>query len=116
MPLVSGCYCLDAFATEHCELMACEDIIVSTEHPAASSNVTILPNPSNGVVHINVSTEIQSPIYWKLFNQLGIEYQHGIITHANSQIDFGNEIPSGVYFIQLTSGQRQLEIEKIIIE
>lgn len=116
MPPASGCYCLTAFATDQCELTSCMDITVATIGPNSKSEYSVLPNPTNGSVHIDLSSEIDLPVHWKLYDQLGTEYQNGIIHESISRLDFGNQLPSGVYFIKIGTGQHELGITKLIIE
>lgn len=116
LPPTSGCYCLTAFATEQCELTSCMDIVLANNEPDNKSGYNILPNPTNGIVSINLTDVIDLPLYWSLYDQLGIEQHHGILLESNSGLDFGNKLSPGVYFIKIGSDQDVLGITKLIIE
>jgi hypothetical protein len=92
------------------------DILLATNTPGNQSGFTILPNPTSGIVNIYLSSVTDLPVSWKLYDHLGILHQQGKIFEANSVLEFGDKIPSGVYYIKIETDQNVLGITKVIIE
>jgi hypothetical protein len=58
----------------------------------------VYPNPSNGIFHINFSTNQLKK--YRLTDALGNTIQEGIFSSATAQLSLENE-KSGIYFLQV---------------
>lgn len=95
-----GCYCIDILFIDSCVYTWCSDILLSTEGPA-TSEFTIVPNPSNGKINIGLADTKNLPVEWTLHDHQGREINSGTITKSDTELNFGEEVASGLYFIVL---------------
>ncbi|MBO9699946.1 MAG: T9SS type A sorting domain-containing protein [Sporocytophaga sp.] len=73
-----------------------------------TKNISIFPNPSNGVVNIQSDTD---EISVKVFNHLG-----QIIRTYKSSLNHSFDLPKGFYLIESTNNLGYMSISKIIVE
>jgi hypothetical protein len=79
--------------------------------PKSSSDFTLFPNPSNGI--INISNPSEEKMYIQITNLIGEEVESRISSQATISIDLSKQ-PSGIYFASLIT-PKSIEIKKIIL-
>ncbi len=79
--------------------------VVNTNSANSNLNWTVSPNPSNGILNINIADNAEKTAKIAIYNTLGQLLQTENIT-ANAQINFTN-LPNGVYNIVLTTEKGQ---------
>jgi len=104
-----------------CENFA-ENTITVVEFTGIDANsyypeISISPNPNNGIFNLNINLPEVKSIDLKVFNSLNevVFVSKGILTDQSSSanIDLGN-FPAGIYYVHLTSLNNQW-IKKVII-
>ena len=76
----------------------------------AQSNVRIYPNPTTGIIHIQTD-EYEQDMQYKVMNVYGQCVESGTLYSNELSLE---RYPSGLYFIQLLSGNQIVVNEKII--
>lgn len=87
-------------------------IVTVEEKPITKSN-KIFPNPTSGILTLELSTPNEKS-YYSLYSINGLELAKGTITSYKTQIDIST-LPKGVYFIRVTD-QKKVTINKVIRE
>ena len=77
-----------------------------------STESTIFPNPTAGILYVKTSNTIQK-YSLQVFNMLGILIDSRILTNQNNSIDISN-YASGIYVIKLIGDDHSMHIHKII--
>lgn len=94
-----------------------ECLATAVQNVAFSDNINLMPNPTTGHVHINI-TGVQDNVSIKVYNILGAELVSYQADELNSGIyskDFDLSVmPSGTYLVQISSGD-QTAVKKLVI-
>ncbi len=77
------------------------------------TSISINPNPSSGIFTIKASRMLNSRV--KIYNALGEKIYQSEIRSPQTAIDLSNQ-PSGLYFYQITSADKQIVTGKLIIQ
>jgi hypothetical protein len=74
-------------------------LLESIDEPAEENSAQLYPNPTNGVVHLNLdeNTDVER---LTILNSQGVEILS--LAHKNKKIDLSDQ-PDGLYFIQIES-------------
>ncbi|MGB3076793.1 MAG: T9SS type A sorting domain-containing protein, partial [Chitinophagales bacterium] len=114
-PSASGCYCVEIFTIDSCTSITCTDFVVAIDEARDDSVISIFPNPTRDQLQINLPQNISFPVNWSLYDPQGIEYENGIISAKESNINLETLNP-GVYFMKLKFRNSQVSVFKIVIE
>ena len=101
--------CGTSFKTDAAEMSA----VVET----ASSVLSLYPNPSNGMVTVNLEMQEQSNVTLKVLNVTGAEVaqrSYNAATSINEEMNLSH-LSSGLYFVHVMVND-QLKVEKLVIE
>ncbi len=82
-----------------------------------NSNISVYPNPNNGLFNVNISIPVQSNIELQLLNVQGQViniYNSNNVTEFNKEIDVTG-LSVGEYFLKINTGN-QIQIEKVIVK
>lgn len=81
-----------------------------------SQMLTIYPNPSNGILHIQYENKAGTQALLELFNPLGqlILTEKLNSTNKTSSFDLSN-YPAGIYYARINNGKQQ-QVSKIVLE
>lgn len=93
-----------------------DSITTITSEPLLS-NLSIFPNPARSEVWINLFSLERERVNVQIFNMLGQEVRHDVITNADSypfRFDLGN-VPSGIYLIKVAFSNNHQKILKLIV-
>jgi hypothetical protein len=89
----------------------------SSEEPFSASGITVSPNPTTGIAHIQVnSTENAASVRFEVFDQFGKMIQTGRMSkwsnewHGNIALD---NFPAGIYQVRV-SGLKRLYIGRVV--
>ena len=77
-----------------------------------SSLYHVYPNPANDILHIN---NVRGGINYRLQNIVGICLQQGIFTQEKNMLQL-QELPAGIYLLQLTNKEGQREVVRVVKE
>lgn len=80
------------------------------------ANITLMPNPNNGVFSILATLSSQQNLTFKIMNYLGQTIgvnRENEVTRQVFEIDMSNH-PNGVYFVEISNGE-QKTVKKMII-
>jgi choice-of-anchor B domain-containing protein len=81
----------------------------------SQSNVTIFPNPNNGLFVIKVNTSNEIPFTYQITDVLGRRVEQSTFYTKEKEIDMKNT--KGVYYIEvLDRNQNKLIVQKIIVQ
>jgi len=76
----------------------------------------VYPNPIvNRKFTVEFSDNDTSPVYVVLIDQLGRTYEHAEFENARQEIQLGESIPSGIYFLKISKGRTQKTIKVTIL-
>ncbi|MGB4846446.1 MAG: T9SS type A sorting domain-containing protein [Saprospiraceae bacterium] len=114
-PSVSGCYCVEIFTLDSCTSIMCTDFVVAVNEVMDDSAISLFPNPTLDKLQITLPEDISLPVNWNLLDQLGIKHLSGVIHSTSSRLDMEN-IPPGVYFLEMKYRNGNTGIYKVIIE
>jgi hypothetical protein len=78
------------------------------------SRIGIYPNPTNGILNINLNGVNENPDLTILTLQGQVVYTEKLVANTTKQLDL-TVYPKGVYFIKLSS-DKVLKIERIVIQ
>lgn len=77
--------------------------------------VSIFPNPFNSYTSVQLPTQAKEVSY-KIFNLMGQELKAGQQNSGNNSITiYKDDLPAGIYYIQLTTDKLRVAKEKIVI-
>ena len=89
----------------------------SSEEPFSASGITVSPNPTTGIAHIQVNnTENAASVRFEVFDQFGKMIQTGRLSkwsnewHGNIALD---NFPAGIYQVRV-SGLKRLYIGRVV--
>ena len=74
------------------------------------SDITLYPNPTTGVVHIE-SSNYEENMNYTILNAFGQCLDAGVLQSNMLSLE---KLPSGIYFVQLSSGNQPIVTKKII--
>ncbi len=107
--VVGSEWCADGSRSRTLELLP-----TSTDDLTETFSVKLGPNPNKGQFTLLVNADIQEAFDWKLTGVDGKVYKTGRInTNTPQEID-GTNLASGVFFLELTSGNQRL-VERVMI-
>ena len=107
--LVDSDFCTAGNASQSLALLP-----TSTDDLSETFAIQLAPNPNDGQFTLQVNADIQEDFDWKLTGVDGKTYRTGRInTNARQEIDVTN-LSSGVFFLELTSGNQRL-VERVMI-
>ena len=89
------------------------NICAGIENYADSKNVTVYPNPSNGLVTISL-TNLDANTVMYVTNMIGQEVVKTTVKDLNTNFDFSN-LQKGVYMLTVTNGKDK-SVSKLIIQ
>ena len=81
------------------------------EQDAMVSTYTIYPNPSDGkTLHVGLSSNLEKNVTLEVYNLLGVKvsvlFEDFASKYNTYTVEFkGEELPAGVYFYKLTTGE-----------
>jgi len=89
---------------------------VSVRNPPVHTPIMIFPNPSEGSVVMSFGTEV-SEVDVIVYNQHGaISLTKSYRSASKIKMDLKNELAAGIYYLQISTGTDDLNIQKIVIE
>ncbi len=101
---------------ENMGVLALGGITAITETAKPANNLTIFPNPSNGVVFIKLNEQNNTPVEIEMMDVAGrIIYR--ITENSSSQIvelDL-RHLEHGIYFVKISQGQRNVSVGKVVL-
>lgn len=97
-------------------LIACQTTGINTQ--SKNVDLTIFPNPSNGIFNLNINTTTVKELEIKVLNSIGqvvfAKNNFNNIVNINEQIDLSNNA-SGIYFVTVTT-EKSITTQKLIIQ
>lgn len=100
-------------STGHDELFVTRFSSVTTAvAPVNEQRISVYPNPTTD--KINITTQ-SSGVTYKLMNVTGSLLQTGILQQGTNSVSLDN-IASGIYLLQLTDGNGNIKVTKVIKE
>jgi hypothetical protein len=114
-PPATGCYCLEVANALGCTYETCTDFFISSTLFIAENEIRISPNPTSGLVQIEL---FQSSLYlatWQLTDLQGTNILEGALIEQSNELNF-TSIPSGIYFLKINSKSNGALVRKIVIE
>lgn len=115
VPSSSGCYCVDVSTADDCTDSACVNIILSSVKNSTSGSFAIFPNPSEGILFLRYNGRALSHTPWKLYTLQGEMMAEGILRDEEGQIQIGNGLPAGMYFLRLSALPQEMQLQKIAL-
>ncbi|MES2397766.1 MAG: T9SS type A sorting domain-containing protein, partial [Bacteroidota bacterium] len=101
-------------ASENITVLDCTEI----EENTFSQDITVYPNPTNGMLNIVIKNSILSELLVNVFDIQGKEVfsalEKNILIGYKKEIDLG-WLAKGIYYIKLTTGN-DVQMQKLIIE
>jgi choice-of-anchor B domain-containing protein len=77
--------------------------------------VVLFPNPFNSKVTLSFElNEEDGPYSLTVANSMGKEVESYVIDAGQGSFSFGNSLPSGIYFVRLSSGSELVRTDRII--
>ena len=67
------------------------------------SGVELFPNPSNGVVTIDLGNQIEGELTWSLFDLKGMNLGNGEVNSSSTKIDL-SRLDAGIYLLNVSNG------------
>lgn len=105
---------LDTVCFSQC--VSCDELS-SVGSEILEAEFEIFPNPASDMATVSFQVETPSELQLRMVNLIGksiLEIEIGNATKGTERIDLGG-IPSGVYFLQLHDGQRQIS-QKLVVD
>jgi len=84
-----------------------------TKTPARFS-LSVFPNPANNILNIHYSTSEQATI--RIFNLLGRCVVTYSLEKGEGKREFGNDLPSGIYFVRLDALNRTIVKRAVLLK
>ena len=107
--VVSSEFCPERTITSEVELIS-----TSTSDLEDTFSIKLSPNPNDGQFLMRVNANVQALFDWKLSGVDGKIYKTGQInTNTNRDIEVTN-LATGIFFLELTSGNQRM-IERVVI-
>ena len=89
---------------------------IATKETQSEINFSIFPNPSNGQLLLQYSSEKNLETTWKLYNSVGILMYQKSIENANNQENINIDyLTDGLYFWHLKNKEKILESGKLLL-
>jgi hypothetical protein len=88
----------------------------NTINPVKSKSnikVSVYPNPTSDFIHLNLKSGFSNNIFYKLYNNVGIELLNGSVQNISSQISL-TQLPASIYLLKVFMEQQEIENIKII--
>lgn len=87
----------------------------SVNEQQALQSITVYPNPSRGLVSINLAAVKTSEVRISLFNVLGNEIRSELISNHQGKAELDlSELQNGIYLVKVTAGQNQF-LQRVIL-
>ncbi len=85
---------------------------------ANSEGISVYPNPSNGVINVNISTlNVSKELNLEIITADGkVVYQKDDLNMGNNQLDVTSTVSTGMYFIRVKTDQEIIYTGKISIK
>lgn len=87
------------------------EIMVTSIIESLDNEIKAFPNPTDGLLYLK--TTFSGGMSYQVFNLLGNDIDHGLITQSESLISLNNLDP-GIYLIKVVEGQSVIKILRII--
>lgn len=84
-------------------------LITGVGHASLKNNISLYPNPVNGIVHLDVNSLVASSVEIKIFNSNSTMVYHQSINNFNGESKAFADLSSlskGVYYIQAVIGSQ----------
>lgn len=120
--LPQGLYTVTVIATDNGlpSLQTSETIVIKAGNEQVTgikeskkSDITLYPNPTDGIIHITHPYGVNSQAKLSLVNILGAEVATKELNSDNSTIDISN-LPKGVYFATINSNEGKSKSFKVV--
>ncbi|ELR70824.1 hypothetical protein C900_03432 [Fulvivirga imtechensis AK7] len=83
---------------------------------AQAKNISIYPNPADGVLHFSINQDPLKQYYWKIVDQRGVAMLSGDIEFNNGTFSTNiNELPNGIYYVVIGAGDKPLIYRKLAV-
>ena len=111
----SGNYALEVTQDGCIDTSSCHSVSsLGIDNRLSGAQVRVFPNPSNGVVHINLQ-EVNETVFVRLFNAIGaLVYQDNLNGNQIGQIEMS--VPNGVYTLELSTNKGESIRKTIIVQ
>ena len=96
------------------EGVVCQPII-ATEDKKEESILHIYPNPTNGLLHIDMRIEVSKTMTWDLFDTQGKQVFSTPLQGGQTALELPTFLPQGIYFWRVTDGVKLLQSGKLVI-
>ena len=85
------------------------------EETGREIEISMYPNPFRQDIAVEFNLEDQGgPLTVSIFNTMGKEMETIAAVNDQDRLSLGNTLPSGIYFIRISSGSRLIKAERII--
>ncbi len=104
------------FGTPQFNIKMDEDVSVGNEELFNDNEVTLFPNPANNILNIQFKNPVIEKLNIAVSNVHGQLVQNTVFENVYQQLQLKtNHLSSGVYFVQIRTGE-QIFTEKIVIQ
>lgn len=103
--------CLDP---DQCGEVNGVDITTSVQElPGVLSQFNVYPNPTSGLLHIDMNTSGMSPLHYTIMDVPGTKLQEGRLDSSTSSINVAS-LPNGMYFLFISEGGKSYGVQKFV--
>lgn len=88
-------------------------VVLGIENPEINLLMTVFPNPTNDFVTLRIDNSEINSLTYQLYDLNGKQFLVGEITATEMQISTGN-LPSSIYFLNVTDKDKTIKTFKII--
>ena len=90
-------------------LVGLDETNTNTDH------LVLYPNPFSESIRIDYKVDGDNgPYYLSIYNSMGMEIQRNTIRSASGTMTMGNDLPAGLYFVRLMSGDQSIQTDRIV--
>lgn len=110
---------MDEVSEEETEALSKANENFNTDNSLSPSELKLYPNPNNGKFKLDLELEDNSPVTFRVYDQLGVQVYAETVADFNGgnlsrEVDISNEA-KGVYFLQITQNGKSTT-RKVVTE
>ena len=104
------------FGTPQFNIKMDEDVMVSIENIEKENEVFLFPNPANNILNARFKNPVEGKLNVFISNVQGSIISNNVFEGVNQQLQLNtSELSSGIYFVQIRTGEKVFT-EKVIVQ
>ena len=115
-PTTPACYCVDVTHDLGCITSTCYDMLVGMDNPDQQISLTVSRTDVVNEYHVEVGDPASIPITWILVDHAGRTCGKGNIENTTTDIQFQQDLSTGLYFLQFQNQRNGFAVRKIILQ